>query len=420
MSVVVVGVNHKTAPVAVRERLAFADQTLAVPLAQLRHPAIAEVVVLSTCNRVEFYLHTSDPEAGVAGCVDFMALYRGLSASQFVPHLYQLYDADAVRHLFRVASSLDSMVLGEPQILGQVKAAYMAARSAARTGPILTQLFERALNVAKSVRSETGIGDHAISVSYAAVELAKKIFERLQERTAMVLGAGETSELAIRHLIRQGVTRVWVSNRTAARAEKLAQALQAKAIPWEAFPEYLLHTDIVLSSTSAPQPIIHQGMVQEVMRARKNRPMFFIDIAVPRDIAPAVNDLENVFLYDIDDLEHVVEANRRERAQEALAAEELVWREVRYFQQWLAAQDAVPTIVALRQRAEMIRLEELDKALAKLGALGDRERRTIEVLTVGIVNKILHAPTVNLKRSSRDGRVRDYVQLVRRLFELDQ
>jgi glutamyl-tRNA reductase len=275
------------------------------------------------------------------------------------------------------------------------------------------------LNVAKAVRSETGIGDHAISVSYAAVELAKKIFERLQERTVMVLGAGETSELAVRHLLRQGVTRVWVSNRTAARAEKLAQELQAKAIPWEAFPEYLIHSDIVLSSTSAPQPIIHTTLVQEVMRARKNRPMFFIDIAVPRDVDPAVNALDNVFLYDIDDLEHVVEANRRERQQEALAAEDLVWREVRYFQQWLAAQDAVPTIVALRRRAEMIRLEELDKTLTKLAPLGDRERRLIEALTVGIVNKLLHAPTVNLKRSSRDGQGRDYVQLVRRLFELD-
>ena len=419
MSVVVVGVNHKTAPVALRERLAFTDQALAEPLAHLRHPAIAELVVLSTCNRVEFYLQTSDPEAGVAGCVDFLATYHNLPAAQFVSHLYQLHEAEAVRHLFRVASSLDSMVLGEPQILGQVKAAYLAARAAGRTGTVLTQLFERTLNVAKSVRNETGIGDHAISVSYAAVELAKKIFERLQERTVMVLGAGETSELAVRHLLRQGVTRVWVSNRTAARAEKLAQELQAKAIPWEAFPEYLIHTDIVLSSTSAPQPIIHTTLVQEVMRARKNRPMFFIDIAVPRDVDPAVNGLDNVFLYDIDDLEHVVEANRRERQQEALAAEDLVWREVRYFQQWVAAQDAVPTIVALRQRAEMIRLEELDKTLTKLGPLGDRDRRLIEALTVGIVNKLLHAPTVNLKRSSREGQGRDYVQLVRRLFELD-
>jgi glutamyl-tRNA reductase len=420
MPVVVVGVNHKTAPVAIRERLAFADQTFAEPLAQLRHPAIEEVVVLSTCNRVEFYLHTHDTEAGMAACVEFLAHYHGLPAAQFVPYLYQFHDAEAVRHLFRVASSLDSMVLGEPQILGQVKSAYMVARAAHRTGTVLTQLFERTLNVAKSVRSETGIGDHAISVSYAAVELAKKIFERLHERTVMVLGAGETSELAVRHLIRQGVTQVWVSNRTMARAEKLAQELQAKAVSWDAFPEYLTHTDIVLSSTSAPQPIIRQSMVQEVMRARRHRPMFFIDIAVPRDIEPTVNDLENVFLYDIDDLENVVEANRREREQEAQAAEDLVWREVRYFQQWVAAQDAVPTIVALRQRAEMIRLEELDKALAKLGPLSDRDRRAIETLTVGIVNKLLHAPTVNLKRSAREGKVRDYVQLVRRLFELEQ
>jgi glutamyl-tRNA reductase len=301
-----------------------------------------------------------------------------------------------------------------------VKAAYLAARTAGRTGTILTQLFERALNVAKLVRSETGIGDHAISVSYAAVELAKKIFERLHERTAMVLGAGETSELAARHLIRQGVPRVFVANRTPERAERLAQTLAAKAIPWEAFPEYLVHTDIVLSSTSAPHPIIQAAMVQEVMRARKNRPMFFIDIAVPRDIDPAVNALENVFLYDIDDLQNVVEANRRERQREALAAEDLIWREVHAFQQWLAARDAVPTIVALRQRAETIRLTELEKALAKLGPLEERQRRIVETLTVGIVNKLLHAPTTNLKRSSRAGRVRDYVQLVRHLFELDQ
>ena len=377
MALVVVGVNHKTAPVAVRERLAFADQTLAEPLAQFHDPAVQEVVILSTCNRVEFYLQVPDAEAGVHRCVDFLATYHDLPDAQFVPHLYQLHEVEAVRHLFRVASSLDSMVLGEPQILGQVKAAYLAARAASRTGAVLTQLFERALSVAKMVRSETGIGDHAISVSYAAVELAKKIFERLHERTAMVLGAGETSELAARHLLRQGVSRLLVSNRTPLRAEKLAQELDAKAIPWAAFPEYLVQTDIVLSSTSAPQPIIHKTMVQEVMRARKHRPMFFIDIAVPRDIDPAINALENVFLYNIDDLENVVEANRRERQQEAMAAEDLVWREVRHFEQWLAARDAVPTIVALRQRAETMRLEELDKALAKLGPLEERQRRAI-------------------------------------------
>jgi glutamyl-tRNA reductase len=420
MAIVVVGVNHKTAPVAVRERLAFADQALGEALAQLGGPTVEEVVILSTCNRVELYLRTPESQSGVRSCIDFLATYHGLPATQFEAYLYQFHEAEAVRHVFQVAASLDSMILGETQILGQVKAAYLAARTAGRTGPVLTQLFERAFNVAKAVRSDTGIGDHAVSVSYAAVELAKKIFERLHERAAMVLGAGETSELAVRHLMRQGVTQIFVANRTAARAEKLAQALHAKAIPWEAFPEYMVHTDIVLSSTSAPQPIIHQAMVQEVMRARKHRPMFFIDIAVPRDIEPTVNTLENVFLYDIDDLENVVAANRRERQREALAAEDLIWREVRQFQQWLAAQDAVPTIVALRQRAEAVRAEELEKALAKLGPLAERDRRILESLTAGIVNKLLHAPTVNLKRAAHESRGSDYAQLLRYLFELDQ
>jgi glutamyl-tRNA reductase len=419
MAIIVVGLNHKTAPVAVRERLAISEPELAEPLKQFHAPAIEEVVILSTCNRVEFYLQAHQAEAGVSECTEFMATYDALPASEFVPYLYQLHDAEAVRHLFQVAASLDSMVLGEPQILGQVKTAYFAARDAGRTGVILNQLFSRALNVAKAVRTETGIGDHAVSVSYAAVELAKKIFEHLQDQTVMVLGAGETSELAARHLIRQGVTTMYVVNRTAARAEKLAQALQAKAISWEAFPDYLLHTDIVLSSTGAPHPIIHKAMVQQVMRARKGRSMFFIDIAVPRDVDPAVNALDNVFLYDIDDLENVVEANRQERQREAMAAEELIWREVRHFQQWLATRDAVPTIVALRQRAEEIRLQELDKAFGKLGSLTDRERRAIETLAVGIVNKLLHTPTVNLKRASGDGQVRDYVQFMQDLFELE-
>src|SRR5215510_4808019 len=268
MALLVVGLNHKTAPVAVRERLAFADQTLMAPLTQWHDPAVEEVVILSTCNRVECYLQGSEAEAGVRSCIDFLAASHGLPEAQFVPHLYQWHDLEAVRHLFRVASGLDSLVLGEPQILGQVKAAYGAARAAQRTGVVLTPLFERALHVAKLVRSATGMSDHAVSVSYAAVELAKKIFERLHERTAMVLGAGETSELAARHLIRQGVTQIFVANRTAERAARLAQTLHAKAIPWEAFPEHMVQADIVVSSTSAPHPIIHRGMVQEVMRAR--------------------------------------------------------------------------------------------------------------------------------------------------------
>ena len=419
MAIVVVGLNHTTAAVAVRERLAFSDAALAQALAHLHPPGVRELVILSTCNRVELYMQTDDVDASAASCVAFLAAHHDVPAAQFGPHLYQLSDLEAVRHLFRVAASLDSLVLGEAQILGQVKAAYLAAQAAERTGVIFSQLFERALSVAKAVRHDTGISDHAVSVSYAAVELAKKIFENLQHRTVMVLGAGDTAELAARHLVRQGVTRIFIANRTLERAERLAQALQAKAIPWTAFPEHLAYTDIVISSTGAPHTIVDAPMVREAIRARRSRPMFFIDIAVPRDIDPAVNRLENVFLYDIDDLHHVVQENRHARQREALAAEELVWQEVRHFQQWLAVRDAVPTIVALRQRAETVRQKELDKALARLGPLDARQRRALEALTSGIVNKLLHAPTVYLKRSSSAGRVRDAVHLVRHLFDLD-
>ena len=419
MAIVVVGLNHTTAPVAVRERLAFSDATLAEALAYFRPPEAQELVILSTCNRVEMYMQTSDVDASMASAVAFMAACHAVPPTQFTPHLYQLSDLEAVRHLFRVAASLDSLVLGEPQILGQVKAAYLAAQAAGRTGMIFSQLFERALRVAKTIRTETGISDHAVSVSYAAVELAKKIFESLQQRTVMVLGAGDTAELAARHLVSQGVTSVFIANRTSERAVLLAQALQAKAIPWEAFPEHLAYTDIVISSTSAPHPIIQPAMVREALRARRSRPMFFIDIAVPRDVDPAVNTLENVFLYDIDDLQNVVQENRRERQREALEAEALVWQEVRQFQQWLTVRDAVPTIVAMRQHAEAIRLQELEKALHKLGPLDERQRRVLEDLTCGIVNKLLHAPTVYLKRASPEGQGRDAVHVVRHLFNLD-
>ena len=419
MAIVVVGLNHTTAPIAVRERLAFSDPALTQALLHFRPPEVQELVILSTCNRVEIYMRTSDVDASVASCVAFVAACHAVPPAQFTAHLYQWSELEAARHLFRVAASLDSLVLGEPQILGQVKAAYLAAQAAGRTGNILSQLFERALSVAKTIRTETGISDHAVSVSYAAVELAKKIFESLQQRTVMVLGAGDTAELAARHLVSQGVTRMFIANRTSERAALLAQALQAKAIPWEAFPEHLAYTDIVISSTSAPHPIIAPAMVREAIRARRNRPMFFIDIAVPRDVDPAVNTLENVFLYDIDDLQNVVQENRRERQREALAAEELIWQEVRQFQQWLAGRDAVPTIVALRQHAEALRQQELEKALHKFGALDERQRRVLEALTHGLVNKLLHAPTVYLKRASHEGQVRDAVHVVRHLFNLD-
>ena len=419
MAIALMGLNHTTAPVGVRERLAFSDAALANALTAFQTQDVEELVILSTCNRVEFYMQGRSAEACFASCESFVADYHKLTREDFAPCLYRLTELEAVRHLFRVAASLDSMVLGEPQILGQVKSAYYAARDAGRTSTVFHYLFERAFNVGKAARSETGISDHAVSVSYAAVQLAKKIFEDLQQRAVMVLGAGETSELAARHFVRQGVSEVLVANRTMARAQKLAQSLSAKAIHWEEFPEYLTHADIVVSSTSAPGVIITPRMVQEVMRPRRGRAMFFIDIAVPRDIDPAVNDLENVFLYDIDGLENVVTANRREREQEALAAEDLVWREVRQFRQWIATRDVVPTIVALRQQAENTRLSELDKALSKLGPLDERQRRVIEALTVAITNKFLHPPTVRLKRCASAGQAHDEAQIIRDLFDLD-
>ena len=419
MAIALMGLNHTTAPVAVRERLAFSDTALANALTSFQTQDVEELVILSTCNRVEFYMQGRDAAACVRSCESFVADYHDLAPEDFAPCLYRLNDLEAVRHLFRVAASLDSMVLGEPQILGQVKGAYYAARDAGRTGTVFHYLFERAFNVGKAARSETGISDHAVSVSYAAVQLARKIFEDLRQRTVMVLGAGETSELAARHFVRQGVAEVFVANRTLARAEKLAQSLSAKAIHWEEFPEHLAHADIIVSSTSAPSVIITPGMVQEIIRTRRGRAMFFIDIAVPRDIDPAVNRLENVFLYDIDGLENVVAANRREREQEALAAEDLVWREVRQFRRWLATRDVVPTIVALRRHAEDTRLSELDKALSKLGPLEERQRRVIEALTVAITNKFLHPPTVHLKRCASAGQSHDEAQLIRDLFDLD-
>ncbi len=335
MAMVVVGLNHKTAPVAVREQLAIAEPELAEPLAHFQHPALHELVILSTCNRVELYMEASDTAACVAACTDFLATYRGIAPEAFEPHLVYRYDAEAVRHLFRVAASLDSLVVGEPQILGQVKAAYMTAQQADRTGLIFNQLFDRALGW-QIVRQETASMTTPVGWWRWA---GQENFESLQ-RTAMVLGAGETSELAARHLVRQGVTSIFVANRTHDRAVRLAQALQAKAIPWESVEEHLVHTDIVVSSTAAPDPIVDKPMVQRAMRARRGQSMFFIDIAVPRDIAPEVNHIENVFLYDIDDLEHVIAANRREREREALVAEEIVWREVRQFERWLEARDA--------------------------------------------------------------------------------
>ncbi|MBI3988219.1 MAG: glutamyl-tRNA reductase [candidate division NC10 bacterium] len=421
MEIIALGVSHKTAPVELRERLHISDRELPQPLALLGlDPMILERLILSTCNRVEVYAVVREPAAAKALILDTLAAYRELPRQAFQDTLYLHVAEQAVRHLFRVTSSLDSMVVGEPQILGQVKAAYQVALEQGATGTVLNHLVEWALLVGKRVRTETGIAQAACSVPSAAVELAKRIFGDLHGRTALILGAGEMAEVAALHLKDEGVTSILVSNRSADRAHELAHKLQGKAIPFAEVKEELVHADVVLSSTGAPHYVLYRPEVETVLRLRKHRPIFLIDIAVPRDIDPAVNDLDNVYLYDIDDLEGVVRANLKERQKEAERAEAIIENEVGRFLQWLKGREVVPTIVSLREKVEAIRAQELEKAFGRLGRLTQEERAAVEALTTSLVNKILHAPMAELKKQAASGNSLLYVGAFRRLFELKE
>jgi glutamyl-tRNA reductase len=420
MGIVVLGVNHNTADVSVRERLHFSPSQIptALDLLQERYPEVQEKVILSTCNRVEIYASLYDDLEGIHGLKRFFYSFHEIPEGTLENCLY-LYELEkAVGHLFRVSSSLDSMLVGEPQILGQVKKAYEAARDRHATGRVLNHLFEKAFSVAKRVRTETGIAENAVSVGYAAVELARKIFGTLEGKSVMLIGAGEMIELASRNLLSSGVQSVFVSNRNFARAVELAETLGGNAIRFDNLECVLDRFDIVISSTGAPRPIVRKPIVEKAMQERRNRPMFFIDIAVPRDVDPEVNQIENVYLYDIDDLKNLTEANLREREREALKAEEIVNSEVRRFLTWLDSVEAFPTIAALRDQAEVIRKAELEKALARWKDLTDEERRSLENLTSSIVNKILHAPTVNLKRQRENTETFSYLAAIRHLFNL--
>ncbi len=417
--IVLVGLNHRTAPVEVRERFAL-EKSGEHPLAVLKRelPEAEEALFLSTCNRVEFLLVSRDPEKAVRGLKEFLARRTGLPIAQFEPHLYLYENREAVRHLFRVASGLDSMVLGEPQILGQVKEAYREAVEHRTTGPILNRLLHKTFSVAKRVRTETGIGSHAVSVSYAAVELAKKIFGSLKGKIALLVGAGEMAELAAQHLLSAGVSKMLVANRTLSRAIELAERFQGEAYGLEELSDCLLKTDIVISSTGAPGYVITREMVKPLLRRRRLRPLFFIDIAVPRDVDPAVNELENVYVFDIDDLKQVVAENLGRRQREALRAEKIVEEEVLKFERWLRELAVYPTIKALREKAEAIRKRELERTLSRLD-LSPEDREAIEILTEAIVHKILHDPITYLKSGyHREGR--EAIITVRRVFNLDQ
>ena len=420
VNLILVGVNHKTTPVEIREKLAFTKGKIEESVDRLfNFPDIIEHTILSTCNRVEIYARANSQDSAIKSIKQFICDFHQLSLVELEDHFYSYSNKEAVEHLFRVSSSLDSMILGEAQILGQVKEAYSLAKDLRSTGLVLNQLFEKAFSIAKKVREETGIAERSVSISSAAVELAQKIFDDLENHTVMLVGTGEMAELAAKHLISYGVKTVYVTSRTYERAANLARMLNGSALDFEAFKNELHRADIVITSTSAPNFIIKKEIVEKAIHERKNKPIFFIDIAVPRDIEPDVNDLENVYLYDIDDLQVVVSANIKEREKEAKNAMNFISQEVTKFNNWVGALDAVPTIVEIRKKAENIRKQEIEKTLKKISHLSEDEKQLLRQMSSSMINKILHKPTIKLKQKtqSEDGHV--YLKAIRHLFHLD-
>ena len=421
MHIIVVGLSHKTAPIEVREKLAVPESRLGDALHRLcAYQGVKEGVLLSTCNRVEVYAVVNEVEAGYGRVQEFLAdTHLALSSEELTPHLYWNTGDRAIGHLFRVACSLDSMVVGEPQILGQLKDAFEAALTHKATGVVLNKLVQKAISVAKRVRTETKIAEAAVSVSYAAVELAKKIFSNLGEKTVLLVGTGEMAKLAAQHLINNGVRRVMITTRDLHSAVALAKRFNGVSIPYEQFRTEMAEADIVLCSTGASHFLIRTEDVQRALRERMNRPIFLIDISVPRNIDPAVKEIDNAYLFDIDDLEMRVEQNREERRREAGKAERLVEEEVAIVRQWLTTLEVTPTIVALRKRAEEIRQAELDKTLSRLKNLPPDDRAAVEGLAAAIVNKLLHGPLVTLKSEANSGSGSMFIEAARRFFNLD-
>ncbi len=400
MTLTVLGVNHKTAPIELRERIAISREQLPeVTRALAALPGVTECMIVSTCNRVELITSLDSPGVDLAA---FLCDQFGLDASVLASHVYQHCDQQAIRHLFRVAASLDSMVVGEPQILGQVKEAFAAAHTAGTIGGQLEHLLQSAFAAAKKVRSETEIGSNSVSIASVAVELARKIFGSLQGRTVFLVGAGKMSELAARHLVQQGAGTILVTNRTIERAQKMAEPFKGRVIPFEQIYDAASEADIVITSTGAPNHIFRREHGQAFLHKRRNRPMFFIDIAVPRDVEPAMNKVEGLFVYDIDDLQSVAAAHMAERSRIASDAELIVAGEVERFHQRQRTVNVAPAIVALQRQAEELRQAELHRIQARLGSLTPEQAAAVEALTRGLVNKFLHPPMQALKQAARD------------------
>jgi glutamyl-tRNA reductase len=414
-----IGVNHKTAPVEVRERLAIPESRLPEACRKLAdRPEIEEGMIISTCNRVEVIASTKNGTA--ADLRGFLHEYFQLSPEELERHLYEYREQDAVRHVFRVASSLDSMVVGEPQILGQVKEAYATARAVGSVRNQLDQLVTRAFAVAKRVRTETAVGSSSVSIASVAVELAKKIFGNLNGKSVYLIGAGKMSELAARHLLAHGCTSIFVANRTYDRAVHLADKFNGQVVRFEDLYNTCDRADIVITSTGAPHAIFRREHGEQFLNRRKNRPMFFIDIAVPRDVDPAMNKLDGIFVYDIDDLQQAVASHVADRRKEAERAEAIVTAEVERFQARLQTLDVVPTIVSLQDHLETIRQAELDRVRGRLGVLTPDQEMAVEALTRGIINKIMHTPISTLKSAAREPEATTVVDVVRRMFNLHE
>jgi glutamyl-tRNA reductase len=420
MSIVLVGVNHKSAPIEVRERLAFSEDACAASLRELVDgELIREGLIVSTCNRVEVLTETTTGRFrdSTERVIEFLGR-TDLARDFFETNLYKHVDDSAVRHLFRVASSLDSMVVGEPQVLGQVRRAYSIALDAGTAGRVLNRLVHHAFRVAKRVRTETGIGANAVSISFMAVELGKKIFDSLKGQTALLIGAGEMAELSARHLVNAGVSRVMVANRTGSSAQQLADAFGGEAVRFDRLCDYLAEADVVICSTGADQYVVTEEMAREALTRRRNRPSFFIDISVPRNIDPAIGKIPNMFVFDIDDLESVISSNIREREREAERAELIVESEIMQFQQALRALDAGPAIGTFRQTLQDIARLELNRRRAQLGPLTPEQERAIEALLLSTVNKISHPVLSHLRRSYDAGHA-ETIEAWRDLFGLE-
>jgi glutamyl-tRNA reductase len=423
--IVIVGLNHRSAPIEVRESVAFENSYVRAALGRLRnYPSVREGVILSTCNRVEVVAAASDSQSAFNDITEFLGEKKAHRNSlPLEDHVYTYRGAEAVRHLFRVAASLDSMVVGEPQILGQLKQYYDTAQQAGTVGTILHRLFHRSFSVAKRVRTETGIGSGAVSVSSVAVDLAKRIFDRFDDKTVMLIGAGKIGDLMARHLLSQGVRSLMVTNRTFERAVLLAEKIQGSPIRFEDFPRYLTMADLVIGCTAAAEVLVEAPTVEKVLRDRKQKAMFFIDIGDRRNFDPKINDLDNVYLYNIDDLKSVAEDNLQGRCNEAEKAEEIVRVEAETFVRWMESLEQVPTITALRQRFEDIRRKELEKSLGgSLKNLSGAQRAALEEMTAAMINKLLHAPISQLKRNSGDEDEGSalYVAALKKLFDLEE